>query len=145
MTSRGSIFGARQAEQPTPEVVSKPPATKQRKKRSDAKNDIKFKLSASEKKQLKLLAADKRLSLTAFASEVIREALRGPGDQEPVEYNHSGQFIHAVLEDEFSDQVHLLSIEWDIPRRHVAHRIVKNYLAASVNDIKIMNYRRVEK
>lgn len=108
-----------------------------RKKRSDAKHDIKFKLSADDKKLLRLKAMDHNLSLTAFASLIVKNDLLRNREYQKFEYDNNGFFIHVVLEHDYFEMVKTLSVEWDLSYRRVVHRIVKDYLWRSSGGVSI--------
>lgn len=113
---------------------------KPRKKRSDAKHDIKFKLSPGDKKTLQLVAMDHGMSLTAFASHIVKMDLSRSKDYGFYHYDHSGQFVHVVLESDFFKVVQTLHINWQIPMRHVVHRIVKSYIDRTTGGPQIHYY-----
>ena len=115
---------------------------KPRKKRSDAKHDIKLKLSSSDKKILKLKAADHNLSLTAFNSMIVKKELLNDWEYDLFDYDNNGQFVHVMLEKDFFEMIKTLSIEWDISIRKVAHRIIKNYIFRSKGGIKIIDHSK---
>lgn len=111
-----------------------------RKRRSDKLWDIKFKLSADDKRQLQILAMDDKVSLTAFCSEVVKKELKSENIVEKFEYDDSGYFVHVLLPEGYNDMIETLSIEWSISKRKVAHRLVKNYLWRMNGGIQIMFY-----
>lgn len=142
MSNTSIIFG-RKTVPVKPKIINqKSTVSKPRKKRSDAKHDIKFKLSSSDKKVLKLKAMDHQLSLTAFASMVVQSEMFKENDYENHEYDNYGEFIHVVLEEDFFKMIQRRSVEWGMPYRRVVHRIVKEYLERSNTGITIHHHAR---
>lgn len=143
MNNPGTIFG-RTTVAATPKKIMTTSNPKSRKKRSDAKHDIKIRLSPDDKKTLKLHAMDHELSLTAFASLVVKKDLLLDRDYSSYLYDHSGSYIHIVLEKDFFEMIKTLSLNWDMPYRRVVHRIIKEYLWRSAGGIKITTYNERE-
>lgn len=115
---------------------------KQRKKRSDAKQDIKFKLSLEDRQKLKSKAIDHKVSLTAIASMIVETELKQqPKIYENYHYDHSGKFVHVMIDQDSFKLVQRLSVEWDCNYRQVAHRIVKDYLKDVHYGVRIFNHR----
>lgn len=143
MSKSNIIFGTKTAAV-APKIIAPKPEKKTdpkpRKKRSDAKQDIKFKLSQEDKKFIKLHAMDHGLSLTAFASQVVKKELLRDRDYEPFEYDDGGQFVHVMLEQDFFEMVKTLSLDWDLPFRKVVHRIIKDYIWRANGGVKITHY-----
>lgn len=118
---------------------------KDRKKRSDAKKDIKFKLSVEDRKKLKSGALDHRVSLTTFGSMIVETELKQqPKSYPQYHYDHSGKFVHVMLDQETFKIVQKLSIEWDCNYRQVAHRIIKDYIKDVYDGLKIVDYRGMQ-
>lgn len=115
---------------------------KKRKKRSDAKSDIKFKLSADEKKVLQIKAMNHRLSLTAFVSLVVSNDLLLKKEYKQHEYDNEGEFVHVVLDQDDFNQIQSLKIEWSMSYRKVVHRIIKEYLWKEKYGITIYSAQR---
>ncbi|MBS4200262.1 hypothetical protein KHA93_11535 [Bacillus sp. FJAT-49732] len=114
---------------------------KKRKKRSDAKKDIKFKLSNEDKKSLQRKAMNHMLSLTAFASLIVENDLLRDKEYQDYEYDNNGEFVHVVLKEGDFNNIQSLSIEWGISKRRVVHRIVKEYLWIVSGGYTINTYR----
>lgn len=140
MSDTNIIFGRKtQAARPkhfTPDPSSK----KARKKRSDAKHDIKFKLSLGDKKALQLKSLDHQMPLTSFVSFVIKNELARNNQYDDFLYDNTGAFVHVVLEKDYYEMIKTLSVEWGMPYRRVVHRMIKQYLQ-SISGITIKSYR----
>lgn len=134
-----NIFGRKQTKiAPKPIKPTQPP--KQRKKRSDTKKDIKFRLSAHDKTLLQLRAKDAGLSLTEFCSQVVKTDLLLEREYKNYEYDNNGKFVHCLLELHYHEMAVTLHIEWDLPLRKVAHRIIKEYLNREFGRVEISSY-----
>ncbi|MEQ6377113.1 hypothetical protein RZN22_09650 [Bacillaceae bacterium S4-13-58] len=120
--------------------TQKTPTKKTRKTRSDKKHDIKLKLSKEDKQLLKLKAMDHHMSITAFASQVVKQELIREQDSEDKEYPKDGSFVHVVLENGFFEMVKTLSTEWDLSYRKTTHRVVKHYIDRQLGP-KIKDWR----
>lgn len=114
---------------------------KPRKKRIDAKHDIKFRLSPEDKKFLKFQAMDHDLSLTAFTSFIIKRELVQDNDFDNYDYDNEGQFVHVMLDKNCFEMIKTLSVEWDLSLRRAAHRMIKDHICRSSGGVKIIDYR----
>jgi hypothetical protein len=121
----------------------RPQVQKPRKKRKDAKNDIKFKLSVEDKKLLKLKAIDHRMPLTRFASFVVKKDLVLDKEYDDYEYEKDGEFVHVELQEDYFEMLKYLAAEWNLSYRMSAHRIIKEYLNREYNDVSINEWRHV--
>ncbi|KIL74342.1 hypothetical protein [Bacillus badius] len=115
-----------------------------RKKRSDAKHDVKFKLSLEDKKKLHYKAMDENLSITALSSLTVKRELIRENFYEDVEYENDGVFVHATFETSYYEMLKTLSVEMNMPIRRVVHRIIKNYLDGTIRHFEIFNYKENE-
>ncbi|MEK4132032.1 hypothetical protein NYE67_20670 [Solibacillus sp. FSL W8-0474] len=121
----------------------KPTGTTERKKRSDAKRDIKVKLSEMEKKILQRLAMKRGIELTAMASEIVESQLMDlEQDFINYEYDENGKFVHVLLNEEYFEVIQNLSIEWDISIRKTAFKLIKNHITKVSGGFVIHDYRR---
>lgn len=128
---------------PEPEKRTRRTYTTERKKRSDAKRDIKVKLSFEEKKMLQRLAVGKEIEVTAMASIIIEKQLSDlQRDFKDYEYEKNGVFVHVLLDDEHFKIIQNLSIEWGFSVRKTAFKLMKNYLATLSGGFIIHDYRR---
>lgn len=106
-----------------------------RKKRSDAKFDIRVYFTLEEKQRLKLLAIQRNMALTPFCSDLLKQELIRNNDYEPVEHQTSGKPVEIKLEKEFNNLIMDYCIEWDCSKRKAAHRILKNVLYRGVRGL----------
>lgn len=112
---------------------------KERKKRSDALKDIKFKLSNTDKNALQLLAIEHDVSLTAIASMIVKQEMYKISSLFAYEYDHNGEFVHVTLNNDDFKTVRLLGSELGLNIRQTVHRIVMNHISV---DVIINDYRR---
>lgn len=97
--------------------------------KADKKHNIKFKVLPDEKKQLKLKAIEQGKSLTDFCSEVVKKYTGEKVVIGDFEYPHKeGVFINVLLDDIFFARIEKLYAEWDMSRRQVTHRFIKEFL-----------------
>lgn len=119
---------------------NRPEVKKVRKERKDKQHDTKFKLSVKDKKLLKLKANSHRMSLTKFCSYIVKKDLIQERDYDIYDYDNNGEYIHTSLEGDYYEMLKTLEIEWDMPKRRVVHRIIKEYLAREYNGVTIQYY-----
>lgn len=113
-----------------------------RKKRSDAKHDIKVLVTIEDKKQLQHMAKNNGKVLTEFASEIVGKQLENL-DQDFVNYDYEdGDFIHVLLNGEHFKMIQNLSIEWGLSIRKTAYKLLKNHIASISGGFIIHDYRR---
>jgi hypothetical protein len=131
VSKTNTIFGRKSVavkpkliQETTIQLVSK----KERKKRSDAKKDIKFKITVEEKKTLQLRALHHKMSFPEFLNTLVKQELRLTKNYESYPYDNDGVYVRVKLEDEYVEDIKRLTIEWQIPNLKVVHRIVKEYL-----------------
>jgi hypothetical protein len=92
------------------------------------KHDIKFKIPATDKQNLMLMAFDDDQSLTAFCSKLVQMELVRFREYENIPYPEQGLFVHVKLEDDYFKMVQTLAAQWLLPYRQVIHRLIANYL-----------------
>ncbi|MDM5335766.1 hypothetical protein QUF84_00450 [Fictibacillus enclensis] len=109
---------------PFKENVRKPEKAP-RKKRSDAKFDIKIYVSEDEKRAARLLANQARLSITPYCSELVKKALCRNEIYPETEHQTSGKPIEIKLEPAFNEILMDYCIEWDCSKRKAVQRIFK--------------------
>jgi hypothetical protein len=99
-----------------------------RKKRSDAKKDIKVPVTLEQKRGLKLIGYNKQLSITEYASQLVGEALNRSYIKfcPAFSYPKNSQFVHVKLSQEQHQKVVQLSAYWNCSIRQAAHRILIN-------------------
>ncbi|MED4353555.1 hypothetical protein P9265_14660 [Schinkia azotoformans] len=119
---------------------NRPEIKKVRKERKDKQHDIKFRLSLNDKKLLKLKAMNQKMSVTKFASLVVKKDLILDREYSDYEYDNEGIFVHASLEGDYFEMLKTLAIEWNMPYRKVVHRIIKEYLAREYGGLTIHYY-----
>lgn len=109
-------------------TTAKPP--KSRKKRCDAKRDIKVCVSSIEKKELKIRALSLAPSITNYTSALVEEGLsRGYINFLPErKYSNEKEFVHVKLPKEQYEKLILLAAEWNCSIRRAAHRILISLL-----------------
>lgn len=114
-----------------------------RKPRSDKiiRKDIKARLSSKEVELLAEQALKNGLSLTAFASKIVKDKLAKIEKDElaitrPYKdyfYDDNGEFVHVLLEEEFYPMLFKCKVKWRLPFRKIAHRIIKEYISDHFN------------
>lgn len=121
---------------------------KKRKIRSDKRCDIKYPLSKTDKRALMYKALEHNMKISSYSSMIVEVELDRSNDCHHYEYSKVGEFVHACLSQDDFKRIQTLSIEWGVPYREVAFRLVKNYLmrisSTRVNTsggIKIISYR----
>lgn len=119
---------------------NRPENKKIRKERKDKQHDTKFKLSVEDKKLLKIKANTYRMSLTKFCSYIVKKDLVLERDYDTYEYDKNGEYIHTSLEGDYYEMLKTLEIEWNMPKRRVVHRIIKEYLAREYGRLTIHYY-----
>jgi hypothetical protein len=110
-----------------------------RKTRSDKKHDIKFRLSAADKRILKTKAMNLNVSLTTFLSNIVSDHLSNSKTFILCKQEKEGSFVHAVLPGVRFKDIQNFSIEYDSSFRNVAHSIIQTYLQKESN-VKIIHY-----
>lgn len=92
------------------------------------KHDIKFKVPATDKQKLMLMAMDNSQSLTAYCSMLVQTELVRYREYDNIPYPEQGLFVHVKLDDNYFKMVQTLSAQWLLSYRQVVHRLVANYL-----------------
>ncbi|WP_019156854.1 hypothetical protein [Robertmurraya massiliosenegalensis] len=130
MKSLNPMFNRRTSQKKPPQNPQKPNITSTpRKKRSDAKNDIKIPLSLEQRQILKKLAKTRGLSMTTYCSEVLALYLRRKTEYRRVEYSPTDKkSVHAKLHQPDYDVLFEYSVKWDCSLRQAAHRIITTVL-----------------
>ncbi|MCK6259550.1 hypothetical protein LCY76_23560 [Fictibacillus sp. KIGAM418] len=103
------------------------PPTQKRKKRIDAKHDIRIPISHELKGRLRLLGNKQNKSLTYIGTTILTKGLRHCNFQQ-FRYEDSEIIVHAKVQKEIYNQIFKLAIEWDCSVRKAAHRIFFNQL-----------------
>ncbi|MDP4087548.1 MAG: hypothetical protein Q8934_23580 [Bacillota bacterium] len=97
----------------------------QRKKRSDAKHDVKIALSTEQRQITKMLAKRHHLSPTTYCSQLLGLFLIKNTDFQPVEYSPTDKrSVHANLSAAEYKLLFDYSVKWDCSIRQAAHRIL---------------------
>lgn len=113
---------------PTKRATNLPKPNKEpvhRKKRSDAKIDIKIPLSPEQRQVLKRLAKRYRTSPTGYCSNLLGLFLRRRTEYRLVQYSPTNQkTVHAKLSQSDHDILFEYSVKWDCSLRQAAHRIL---------------------
>ncbi|MCQ2010523.1 hypothetical protein NOM01_10900 [Sporolactobacillus sp. STSJ-5] len=105
------------------------------------KHDIKFKIPATDKQKLMLMAMDEDQSLTAFCSKLVRTELVRYREYEGIPYPEQGLMVHVKLEEDYFKMVQTLSAQWLLSYRKVIHRLITNYLKEpNPSDAMIISY-----
>jgi hypothetical protein len=111
------------------------------KKRSDAKHNIKIKLDPKGRTHLRLNARHRGMSLTAFASEIIKIELLKDDTPPHSQYLNKGKFINLLVENELFEKIQDLSIQWDMSKREVVYQFIHYYLFLENGGIIINDFR----
>lgn len=103
---------------------------KKRKKRNDAKTDIKVSVSIEQKKALRILGFCENLSVTQYASKLVIEGVVKDYIQfaPRTHYARDFEFVHVKLEQSVYERLLRLSVEWNCSVRRAAHRVLINIL-----------------
>ena len=133
------IFGGKR-KVPVPVEPPSPKEEKPRKIRSDKKHNIKYPLSAEDKRQLGHLALEHEMKLTAFSNMIIENELKATHEYQEFEYDEKGVLVNACLTKSDFLEIQKLAIDGNVSYREVAFRLVKNYLSR-VTEIRINTYR----
>lgn len=130
MKSLNPMFNRSVSQKKPSQKPSKPNvAATPRKKRSDAKNDVKIPLSLEQRQILKVLAKRQRQSVTTFSSELLGTFLRRRTDFQLVQYSPTNKkSVHAKLNASDYDILFEYSVKWDCSLRQAAHRILTTAL-----------------
>lgn len=97
----------------------------QRKKRSDAKSDVKIPLTLEQRQIVKQLAKRHRMKPTSYCSELLGLFLRRKTEYRLVDYSAANKkTVHAKLSESDYDILFDYSIKWDCSLRQAAHRIL---------------------
>lgn len=97
---------------------------KPRKKRCDAKFDIRVYVTEEEKRIIKYLAYKANMPVTPFCTLLLKKALTMNFDFPEVVYKASGKPVEIKLEKEFNDILMNHTFDWDCSKRKAAHRIL---------------------
>jgi len=103
---------------------------RKRKKRNDAKTDIKVSVSLEQKKALRILGFCENLSITQYASKLVKEGVSKEFIQYAPRtyYSKDFEFVHVKLEPPVYEKLVHLSADWNCSVRKAAHRILINIL-----------------
>lgn len=100
-----------------------------RKKRSDAKHDVKIALSTEQRQMIKILANRYHLSPTTYCSQLLGLFLTRSTDFLPVKYSATNKrSVHANLSTIEYKLLFNCSVKWDCSIRQAAHRILTTAL-----------------
>lgn len=112
----------------TPQNIKIPKEPKPRKKRKDAKKDIKIPLTIEQKKFVRMASFARKMPVTSFVSELIIEGLNISYikfcTEEEEYFSKSTENVHCKLPQHYHDQLHELAIEWNVSIRRAGHRIL---------------------
>ena len=108
----------------------------QRKKRSDAKNDVKIPFNEEERRKIKVLARKHNTSPTQYVSSLLKIGLMRGKAYPPVAYSATGKkSIHAKLSESDYEQLFACTVEWDCSYREAAYRIINQMLKHEIGGI----------
>ena len=114
--------GEKKADKKVSQNVRKPAAV--RKKRSDAKKDIKVPMSIDGRKTLRSEAYKCNSTTTKIATEKVVKSLKKDCSYPEVIYLSSEKTVHVKLDQYFYELLQEKAIEWDCSVRKAAHRIL---------------------
>lgn len=122
------------------QVQQKPnKTTKTRKKRSDAKVDVKIPLTTTERQQIRLLAKIKNQSTTECTTDLILLYISRKWDFKEVEYSSADKkFVHAKFKQSDYDELFSYAVKWDCSVREAAYRILATALWSETGGIDIV-------
>ncbi|MFC3882012.1 hypothetical protein ACFOU2_00105 [Bacillus songklensis] len=113
--------------------------TKTRKKRSDAKVDVKIPLTTTERQQIRLLAKIKDQSTTECATNFILLYMNRNWDFKEVEYSSvDKKFVHAKFKQKDYDTLFGYAVKWDCSVREAAYRMLATALRSETGGIEIV-------
>ncbi|WP_368502819.1 hypothetical protein AB3N04_00340 (plasmid) [Alkalihalophilus sp. As8PL] len=128
-----------------PKEISDPTELKKksdRKVRSDKKVDIKTPITIEQKQKLMILARQEsvkegtRISITQMASKLVQDGLFEYESFPESEYDPTWKTVHVKLTQFFSDQLFNFELEWDVPKRVAAARVLTYMLEArSIDEV----------
>lgn len=123
-----------------PQVQQKPNKTiRTRKKRSDAKIDVKIPLTTTERQQIRLLAKTKNQSTTECATDLILLYISRKWHFKEVEYSSADKkFVHAKFKQTDYDDLFGYAVKWDCSVREAAYRILAAALWSETGGIEIV-------
>ena len=103
---------------------------RKRKKRNDAKTDIKVSVSSEQKKALRILGFCEKLSITQYASKLVKEGVSKEYIQfaPRTHYSKDYEFVHVKLEQPVYEKLVHLSVDWNCSVRKATHRVLINIL-----------------
>lgn len=103
---------------------------RKRKKRMDSKTDVKVAVSLDQKKALRILGFCEKLSITQYASKLVKEGISKEYIQfaTRTHYSKDYEFVHVKLEQPYYEELVRLSIDWNCSVRKAAHRVLINML-----------------
>lgn len=101
----------------------------QRKKRSDAKNDVKIPFDTLERQRIKGLAKKYKTTPTQYVTSLLKLGLTRGKTFPHVSYSATNKkSIHAKLDDVDYGNLFECTVEWDCSNREAAYRIVSQML-----------------
>lgn len=110
----------------------------QRKKRSDAKNDVKIPFDASERQRIKILARKYNTTPTQYVTSLLKLGLKRGKAYPHVPYSATNKKpIHAKLSALEYEKLFECTVEWDCSHREAAYRIVSQLLKHEMGWAKI--------
>lgn len=122
------------------QVQQKPnKTTRTRKKRSDAKVDVKIPLTTTERQQIRLLAKKNNQSTTECATNLILLYISRKWDFKEIEYSSADKkFVHAKFKQSDYDELFSYAVKWDFSVREAAYRILATALWSETGGIDIV-------
>ncbi len=100
-----------------------------RKVRKDKKHDIQIPLTEEQRRLIKVLARNRRMTPTSFCSMLLKNALIRNHDYPEVQYPSSkSKTCHAKFEEDYFEMLFGYTVRWDCSLKKAAHRILLEML-----------------
>lgn len=116
-----------------------------RKVRSDKKADIRIPISESDYNFVLYHSRSKRMSMTAFCTDIVRSQLQRSTDIHEHPYVITDRMVHIKPEKDLYDAIVRLSVQWGSSSiREAAHRILTDSIFYIRGGIHIESFQRKE-
>ncbi|MBP3953632.1 hypothetical protein [Bacillus suaedae] len=95
-----------------------------RKTRSDKKVDIRVPITDQDREFILWNARSRRMSMTAFCTEIIQIQIQRNQEFHPRPYEHTDFIVHVKADEELYRHIVNYSIKWSCSIREATHRIL---------------------
>lgn len=110
---------------------------KERKKRSDAKHDVKIPLTERQLQVFRIMAFHHNMSPTTYAAYLIQKGMEYNMEFKEREYRNLRTTVHVKLNRKQYEQLFTFAVKWNCSQRQAAHRILLGMMSFLKGDISL--------